>query len=192
LRYSTDNGGSWNEVDIGSLAWFVVLQLNYVLGDWVYHKADSNDELGRYNFGAGAYTQIDALVAGGHPDDFSPDPDDGSHVRMVYNGRLYTTLDNWATGFTDKGRLNIGTNPGLVNRVVHSMAELVNEDYFDAIMYGSNDPLAGNEHTIYAAEGETDITPEGKSGAHPDTGVDSIHYLADGPCWRGIQVVPGT
>jgi hypothetical protein len=191
--YSTDNGNSWNvSADLGGSSWSVLLYLNYVLGNWVYHLAAFANSLNRYVFG-GASTQIDALTNARDPDDFSPDPDDGNHVRMVYDGQLYTTTDNWASGFTDKGRLDIGLNSVAVNRVVTSMAELVNEDYFTAIMYGStNGAWDGNPHTIYAAEGETDTTPEGKSGAHPDTGVDSIHFLAGGPCWRGIQVVPGT
>jgi hypothetical protein len=106
-------------------------------------------------------------------------------------GHLITTSDKFQT-YTDQGRLDIGTIPGPVNRVVSVIADIVNESDFDVILYGSNDAAAGNEHSIYAAYGSADITPEGKSGAHPDTGVDSIHYLAGGPCRRGIQAVPGT
>lgn len=194
VTYSLNNGAAWNlSVQMGVSSYFVDSYFNYVLGNWVYVAAGVNNSLNRYILGGGS-AQIDALTTLLRTDIFSPDPDDGSHVRMVYsNGRLYTTADNWASGFTDKGWLDIGLAFGGGGRKVTSMAELVNEDYFDAIMYGSTDELwIGNNHSIYAAEGETDITPEGKSGANPDTGVDSIHYLADGPCWRGIQPVPGT
>lgn len=124
---------------------------------------------------------------------FMPSPSDSSILRFVPKtgalaGHLLTTTDKFQT-YTDQGRLDIGTNPGPVNRVVSSIVETVDESNYGMILYGATDPAGGNEHTIYAAYGSTDTTPEGKSGAYPDTGVDSIHYLASGPCRRGIQVV---
>lgn len=187
--YSTNNGVGWsNSAQMGSSAYFVDSYFNYVLANWVYVDAGGASSLNRYVLG-GASTQIDSLTTFPRTDIFSPDPDDGTHVRMVYyNGNLYTTTDNWASGYTNKGRLDIGLNSISGNRKVTSIAELVDSEDFDWIMYGSTDgEWSGNPHTIYAANDEADITPEGKSGAHPDTGVDSIHYRAGGPCWRGIQ-----
>ncbi len=122
---------------------------------------------------------------------FMPNPSDASALRFVANysafeGHLITTADKFQT-YADQGRLDIGTNPGPVNRVVHSIADTVNAGDYDMILYGSNDAAVGNEHSIFAAYGDTDITPVGKSGANPDTGVDSIPRTAGGPCQRGIQ-----
>ena len=162
--------------------------------NWIYHHAGTANTLFRWEYlvgGGGVYAQIDALTSFPGVDNFSPDPGDGDHVRMIYiGGHLFTTTDNWASGYTDKGRLDIGLASDTSDRGVTSIVELVDGSDFDMIIYGSaHGEWAGNPHTIYAAYGETDITPEGKSGAHPDTGVDSIHYQAGGPCWRGIQVV---
>jgi hypothetical protein len=123
---------------------------------------------------------------------FMPDPSDASALRFVPNysaalkGHLLTTDDKFQT-YTDQGLLDIGTAAGTAPRHVSMIVDELNASDYDMIVYGSNDPVNGNEHTIYAAYGSTDITPVGKSGANPDTGVDSIPYTAGGPCWRGIQ-----
>lgn len=195
-------GGAWTEYVLGgSLNGLTRHFTNQGTVD-VYATAGVSDLMGYFAIGGGVFsavcsTAVPATVwdRNGNINRFMPDPNDLSSLRFVPNltgaGHLYTTGDKFVT-YTDQGRLDIGTNPGPVNRVVSTIADRVNADYSDAILYGSNDPDVGNEHTIYAADGDTDITPEGKSGAHPDTGVDSIHYLADGPTWRGIQAVPGT
>jgi hypothetical protein len=207
-------GGAWSRTEISGATVANVRVVHFRNRDTVdvYHTWSDGEKMNHWQIGDAANSGPSLVCSAGtpasvwergqvswarkNPSVFMPDPSDSSSLRFVANysafeGYLLTTADKFQT-YTNQGRLDIGTNPGPVNRVVHSIADTVNEDYYDAILYGSNDPAAGNEHTIYAADGDTDITPEGKSGANPDTGVDSIHYLADGPCWRGIQVVPGT
>jgi hypothetical protein len=196
IGYSTNNGSSWTNYQLaGFSSWNVENYLNYVLGNWAYSDAGIANSVHRYQLGSPPSVQIGSLANWPGWSGWSPDPDDGTHVRMVYDAgvgsnRLYTTTDNWAADVTDAGALDIGEIGG-VDREINHIVELVASDDFDMILYGSNDPQAGNEHTIYAAYGETDLTPEGKSGANPDTGVSSIHYLAGGPCRRGIQVYTG-
>lgn len=200
----SSGGGAWDRVALHASANVATRHLCNRGSIDVYHTWSDSEHMGFYQIGGGAYSAAKVCSAAvpttcynrsATPSVFMPDPTDANSLRFVPNrapnaGHLFTTSDKFQT-YTDQGYLDIGL-VAAVPRVVNSIAERVSDDYTDAILYGSSDAAAGNEHSLFAAEGDTDITPEGKSGAHPDTGVDSIHYLADGPCWRGIQAVPGT
>jgi len=167
----------------------------------VYHTLQASSYMYRFQLGGAADSTVDVLstaaqIAAWSRHDtvslFMSDPSDSTVLRFlgndgVYEGKLYTTADKFAT-YTDQGRLDIGLKSGPANRVVSHIAETVSEFDYDMILYGAHDAEGGNEHMIFAAYGDTDLTPVGKGGANPDTGVDSIHYGAGGPCHRGIQV----
>jgi hypothetical protein len=200
-------GGAWASTLMNNSLTNTSSHFRYKLTNPVFYPYTNTNHMGYFAVGGAAASGVARCSAAApidcleseivHVSTFMGDPDNAGTLRFVGNnssweGHLITTTDNFVT-YTDRGHLDIGTRAvPYLQRKVDMIADVVNEDFYAAIIYGSNDPVAGIEHTIFAAEGDTDITPEGKSGAHPDTGVDSIHYLADGPCWRGIQVVPGT
>jgi hypothetical protein len=167
----------------------------------IYHTLSSNTFMYSFQLGGSTDSAIAVCATGAqiavwfrneYVQQFMPSAAGGGSMRFVPNesagskdGHLLTTEDSFAT-YVDQGHLDIGLN-GATPRVVTTISDVINTSDYDMILYGSHDAAAGNEHVIFAAYGNTDITPEAKSGSNPDTGVNSIHYGAGGPCWRGIQ-----
>jgi len=151
-------------------------------GSRVFMSWSTSDHLLYYQLGAGAGVLPTALsngINGGQQSDwwwqlFMPHPTDSNILRFIVgrntslvDGSLYKTT-NGAT-FSNIGKLDIGLAFGGGDRDVTSIAEWVNADDYDMIIYGSDDPWAGAPHTIFVADGDADLTPDGKSGTNCGT-----------------------
>ena len=164
----------------------------------IFMTWSTGDDMVKYTIGGNPGTQTTSLVNSwdrGRPQTlFHPNPGDALSLRFVttvltsdIDGKLYTTSDAGAS-WTGIGKLDIGFGI-TVDRVVNSIADVVNDSFYDLVIYGSGDGISGNPHTIFVADGN-ELTPDGKAGDTPNelATTDSIPYNSEGPCRRGIQV----
>jgi len=105
------------------------------------------------------------------------------HWRVVHDGILYTTGNAWGT-YTVRGKLQI---PGYADdsALVKGMAYHVSPTDTDRIVYFVTEPTDVYGHTIFVAYGESDITPEPKSGNDPLTPDGSSIPRSGEGCTQG-------
>ena len=191
--FSLNAGGAWTQLgDIGGSAYtqrlFIPMQTTHYVrrgffvgfniwrDDW-----DATPVLVDANPSPWGATDLDS------PHKMWGDLTDTGHFRLVNANNLYTTADTWSTNI-NRGQLQIpGYNHGSTPVDVAGMAYRVIEEYdTDLIVYFSNDPNTNFPHCIFVADGETDVTPEVKSGTDPETpDGSSIPRTAGGCCHLG-------
>ena len=109
--------------------------------------------------------------------------------RGVFANDLHTTLDSFAA-YVNRGQLQIpGYNDGSFPQDVAGMAYSVNAEDEDMIVYFKRETHTNFPQSIFVADGETDVTPEDKSGDDPVTpDGSSIPMSGEGCAFGGPQL----
>ncbi len=106
---------------------------------------------------------------------------DAGYQRILRGNRLYTTLDAWTT-VVDPAPAELVAGWAFDSLVAPFATD---EDW---MILGPRALAGGQEHIIYAMDGDTGI-PVGKAGSDPVGGVDSIPVTAGGLALNGIGAV---
>ncbi len=179
IYISDDTGATWN-----SFSNFATpnsaLVIHPLLGDTFYYcKAGSG--FTKYEFGVG-----DTVLSGTewieHYDGMMFDPADALHQRILYNGKLFVTADDWAnisdSGVIDGGPLSFadwgGAAPLDIDQILVTMGVSL---------------IAGQYHHCGVLEGKGDTTAVGISGTNCNNAplyADSIPDDIGGVCKSGL------